>query len=57
MVSKILNIIYNDKPQNVLKSTFKEVSSQLKESMEKDNIMFIYSIKQRGFKAFSFYNR
>ncbi|PNR94046.1 MULTISPECIES: ATP-binding protein [unclassified Petrotoga] len=51
MVSKILNIIYNDKPQNVLKSTFKEVSSQLKESMEKDNIMFIYQSSREVFKA------
>lgn len=51
MMNNILNIIYNDDPQNILKSTFKEVSSQLKETTGKDNIMFIYQSSREVFKA------
>ncbi len=51
MMNDILNIIYNDDPQHLLKSVFKEVSSQLKETIGKDNIMFIYQSSREVFKA------
>jgi len=51
MINNILNIIFKNDPQNVIKSVFKEVSSQLKETIGKDNIMFIYQSSREVFKA------
>ncbi|WP_113073905.1 ATP-binding protein [Petrotoga sp. 9PW.55.5.1] len=51
MINKFLNMVYNEDDENILRSTFQELSLHLKEKFGKDNIVFIYQSSREVLKS------